>query len=388
MLARPLRFVLGVSIALVAACSATGSSNDHPGSGGSGASAQGGSSSGGTSAGGTSAGGTAGTGAGGSGAGMNVDAGPPDKCGNGLDDNGNGLVDEGCPCKTGQTQKCWSGPASVRNVGACKDGVQACQSFGEFMSWGQCLGEVLPSTEIPGNGIDEDCNGSDPGGACKPTSSTEVCGSGKDDDCNGLQDCQDPACASVCNCSKEICNDGKDNDCDKLIDCKDPDCATATNCQPKPGCTPQFPFFLEVACGDGKDNDCDGKIDCADPDCKQPGQCGCAARETNCHDGVNEDCDKYTDCADEDCEPCQPGTMRYCDTPTQCNWGKQNCGPDGHWGDCNETTDIPANCGGVGAGGSGTAYSRDCCLQAGKCCQNYPTDQSSVGNCPGVTKCQ
>ncbi len=375
MLVHPLRLATALAIALAAACSATGGSNSKPG--GSGATGNGGgggaSASGGSGAGGSAAGGASGS--------IGIDAGPPDKCGNGLDDNGNGLVDEGCPCKTGETQKCWSGPPSRRNVGACKDGVQACQSFGEFMSWGPCVGEVLPSAEVPGNGIDEDCNGSDPGGQCVPSSSTEVCGSGKDDDCNGLQDCQDPACASVCNCSQEVCNDGKDNDCDKLIDCKDPDCVQAPNCQPTAGCTPQFPYFVEVACGDGQDNDCDGKTDCDDPDCKTPGQCGCATRETSCTDGKNDDCDKFTDCGDADCETCAPGSTRYCDDPTQCYWGKQTCGPDGHWGQCTETTDRPGNC-------SGDLYSADCCVNAGACCQNYPTDESSIGNCPGVTTCK
>ena len=53
-------------------------------------------------------------------------------CGNELDDNGNGLVDEGCPCAAGRKQPCYSGPAETRNTGACKDGVETCASNGEL----------------------------------------------------------------------------------------------------------------------------------------------------------------------------------------------------------------------------------------------------------------
>jgi hypothetical protein len=242
------------------------------------------------------------------------------------------------------------------------------------------VGEILPSVEVPGNGIDEDCDGDDPGGPCVPTSTYESCSSGADDDCNGLQDCQDPACASVCNCVQEDCGDGVDNDCDQQVDCKDANCVTATSCTPVAGCTPQFPFFLELVCNDNVDNDCDGKIDCLDPDCKRPGECGCAPEETQCTNGQDEDCDESTDCADLDCQKCKPGSSRWCDDPQYCHWGKQVCGPDGKWGACIETSTAPPGC-------TGLLYSKDCCVQAGECCQNYPTDQSSVGNCSNVVTC-
>src|SRR4051812_16485888 len=34
----------------------------------------------------------------------------PDQCNNGLDDNGNGQVDENCPCTPGTSQQCYPGP--------------------------------------------------------------------------------------------------------------------------------------------------------------------------------------------------------------------------------------------------------------------------------------
>lgn len=371
-----LRLGLSGLIGFFIACSAT--SNDGSGSGGAGNASNGGGAGigiGGDGGGGTSAGGSSGAG------GSTSDAGPgADTCGNGQDDDGNGLVDEGCTCANGATQDCWSGPAERRNKGQCKDGKQACQLYGEFYSWGQCVGEVLPSPEIPGNAVDEDCDG-DSGGPCVPLLAYEDCYSGKDDNCDGLVDCLDPACTSVCNCSAEKCGDGADNDCDSQVDCKDPDCVNATECKPVAGCTPQFPFFVEIMCGDKVDNDCDSKVDCDDPDCKKPGSCGCAPEETLCSDGKDEDCDKSTDCADRDCQKCTPGSERWCDDPQYCHWGKQKCGSDGKWGQCIEVQTAPPGC-------SGTLYSAECCVKAGQCCQNYPKDDASIGTCTGIVSCK
>src|SRR5262245_59021960 len=61
---------------------------------------------------------------------------PGESCGNHLDDNGNNLVDEGGFCQEGATGMCWPGPPGRRNIGACRDGVQKCEAFGEFIGWG------------------------------------------------------------------------------------------------------------------------------------------------------------------------------------------------------------------------------------------------------------
>src|SRR5207245_915717 len=57
---------------------------------------------------------------------------------NGLDDNCNGMVDEGCSCVDGTTRSCGS------NVGVCRYGTQTCSGG----AWGACIGGVGPSPEV------------------------------------------------------------------------------------------------------------------------------------------------------------------------------------------------------------------------------------------------
>ncbi|MDY0001337.1 MAG: DNRLRE domain-containing protein [Polyangia bacterium] len=68
---------------------------------------------------------------------------------NGLDDDCDGLVDEGCPCSNGDTRACGT------EEGACVAGVETCAA-GE---WGPCLGGVGPVAEICADGLDNDCDG-------------------------------------------------------------------------------------------------------------------------------------------------------------------------------------------------------------------------------------
>jgi hypothetical protein len=79
-------------------------------------------------------------------------------CGNGLDDDCNGQVDEGCSCIPGAVQPCFKGPPGRRNVGACQDGTQRCEGTGEFGSWGDCTGGIWPTNEACDT-VDNDCNG-------------------------------------------------------------------------------------------------------------------------------------------------------------------------------------------------------------------------------------
>jgi hypothetical protein len=59
-------------------------------------------------------------------------------------------------CTPGEARGCYSGPPATENVGACSSGEQSCRNNG---TWGLCMDEVLPTAEVCGNAIDEDCDG-------------------------------------------------------------------------------------------------------------------------------------------------------------------------------------------------------------------------------------
>jgi hypothetical protein len=68
--------------------------------------------------------------------------GPTELCTNGaigLDDDCNGLVDEGCACESGAVQPCFKGDPSYRNTDGCFPGTQSCSELGV---WGDCVGGV------------------------------------------------------------------------------------------------------------------------------------------------------------------------------------------------------------------------------------------------------
>ncbi len=174
--------------------------------------------------------------------------------------------------------------------------------------------------------------------------------------CEGWADCEPDECTpeSPFETSGFLprCKDGDDNDCDGLVDCGDPDCVV--------------PGLTEDVCDDGWDDDCDGLVDCDDPDCAADAACGDVP-----DDGGGDT--PGDDCGGE----CVPGTSRWCDTPIACAWGKQDCAPDGSWGACREVLERPAGC-------FGFFYDRDCCVDSGACCQNFPVDDTSVGSCSGI----
>lgn len=159
-----------------------------------------------------------------------------DLCGDNLDNNCDGSINEGCQCKPGQTQPCGV------SQGKCKTGIQTCDGNGRWSL--VCVGEVKPVTER--------CNG-------------------KDDDCDGSIDNGFPGLGTVCSVGKGECQRTG-----KMV-CKSD--FSGTECSVKP-----FKSSVEIC--DGKDNDCEGTIDngatCSGGKRCQQGRCVCPTGQLGC----------------------------------------------------------------------------------------------------------
>jgi hypothetical protein len=89
---------------------------------------------------------------------------------NGLDDDCNGQIDENL------THSCYDGPAGTDGKGTCQSGTKSCNQG----KWTTCQNQVIPTQEVCGNNLDDDCNGQidDPAAChCKGTTigGTEAC---------------------------------------------------------------------------------------------------------------------------------------------------------------------------------------------------------------------
>lgn len=83
-----------------------------------------------------------------------------DRC-DGTDRNCDGTPNNppsGCVCVQNATQPCYTGPASSRGQGTCRDGTQTCTLVGGSLAWSACSGEVTPQ---PGNCAVASCVGAD-----------------------------------------------------------------------------------------------------------------------------------------------------------------------------------------------------------------------------------
>ncbi|MRG94914.1 MopE-related protein [Polyangium spumosum] len=150
----------------------------------------------------------------------------PEVCGDNVDNDCDGTIDNGC-CTPGSTQSCYTGPAGTMGVGACMAGIETCNPDG--LGYGPCVGEVVPGVETCGM-TDIDCNGVVGDGAgcvCAPGTSmacyTGPAGTQNQGICvGGTATCAPDGlsygpCAGQVLPQAEVCN-ALDDDCDGFAD--------------------------------------------------------------------------------------------------------------------------------------------------------------------------
>jgi hypothetical protein len=258
----------------------------------------------------------------------------------GVDDNCNGLTDEGFPCSPGAIVDCTTS-CGTPGSGAC---TASCTPPGPAA----CATDAIEVC----NGVDDDCDTTcDDGFACCAgelgARCTTSCGSA------GTTVCGEDCTAGVCVPPDESCN-GADDDCDTTCDegfgcCRGTTIPCTTTCRTSGTRTCGESCAYPITCTppeevcNGIDDDCDTTCDdgfacCAGASTFCWTECGtrgtalcsescaaaeeCTPPEETCN-GADDDCDTTCD----EGSACCAGTVESCDT-TCGSTGERLCSPD------------------------------------------------------------
>lgn len=272
--------------------------------------------------------------------------GAPETDNDGIDSNCDG--DDNNPvnpvCVNGMTQVCGI------DTGACQTGIQTCANS----SWGVCVGAIGPVTEICGDNIDNDCDGSTDGPA-EGCTNPIICYYDGDGDGFGLASNTQNSTTGTCPLHFVTVDS----------DCNDQNAAV------RPGVTEN--------CTDNIDNNCNGLVDSQDPVCTIP---------------VGDNHDDDGDCY---CEvgPCNGSVNRACatvqsgdcdDTKIGVNPGVVEVPANGIDDNCNNLVDEPAPNGNTDSDGDGYTPNEGDCNDANAAVHPGATGAPNDGidsNCDG-----
>jgi hypothetical protein len=321
----------------------------------------------------------------------------------GVDNNCNGEIDEGCECINGETRPCGT------DEGECVAGTQTCIDG----AWGECEGSVGPSDEIC-DGLDNDCDGETDEGCECINGETRPCGTDEGECVAGTQTCIDGAwgeCEGSVGPAEEVC-DGLDNDCDGVVDPED-----------STGCTHYYYDYDEDGFGVGalvkclcapeglyratRTGDCNDENPAVNPDARE----ACDSIDNNCNGVIDEEgangCRNYY--IDADGDTFGTGSPRCFCSPTgnytatrggDCNDADSSMNPavsercDGKDNDCDGSTDEEGAAGcrtyyrDNDGDGYGTSSSRCLCNPSGsyRATQSGDCDDTSSSIYPGATE--
>jgi len=320
---------------------------------------------------------------------------------NGLDDNCNGQVDEGCnfdtdPNNCGKPgRRCqFANAVSTCEDGDCRLGACA-MGFVDLDKdpWNGCEYSCTKtsSTEVCGNKNDDNCNGEvDEGCACDPNDASAVLclASGNPHSntgiCKASAICQANGQLAACQVkqgplARECNDDGLDRDCDGIVDFKQYDLQSDVGNCGKCGNVCSFPnaaaLCVAGACQMGtcapgwNDTDKNTKNGCEYP-------CFPTNNGVEQCDGIDNDCNGAIDDGPSVCACTLVGSTRPCGPPDvgECRSGKQTCKAPGQWDTCDLTKavfPVPEICNGKDDDCDGVADSGI----------NTQTDPNNCGAC-------